>query len=45
MDEACPATVRVEGTVAPEPGAMETLDRRYRRFRNLYGALHPQPGA
>ena len=45
VDEACAATVRVVGTVAPEPGAMETLDRRYRRFRNLYGALHPEPDA
>ncbi len=45
VDEACGAAVRVAGTVAPESGAMEALDRQYRRFRALYGALHPQPGA
>ncbi len=45
VDEACAAAVRVAGTVAPEPGAMETLDRQYRRFRTLYGALHPQAAA
>ncbi len=45
VDEACAAAVRVAGTVVPEPGAMETLDRQYRRFQTLYGALHPQAGA
>ena len=44
VDEACAAAVRVAGTVAPDPDAMETLDRQYRRFRTLYGALHPQAG-
>ena len=44
VDEACAAAVRVAGTVEPEPGAMETLDRQYRRFRTLYGALHPPGG-
>ena len=45
VDEACAVAVRVAGTVAPDPDAMETLDRQYRRFRTLYSALHPQPGA
>ena len=44
VDEACAAAVRVAGTVAPDPDAMEILDRQYRRFRTLYGALHPQAG-
>ena len=44
VDEACAAAVRVAGTVAPEPGAMDALDRQYRRFRTLYGALHPPAG-
>ena len=45
VDEACAVAVRVAGAVAPEPGAMEALDRQYRRFRALYGALHPRAGA
>ena len=45
VDEACAGAVRVAGTVTPEPGAMETLDRQYARFRTLYGALHPRAGA
>ena len=45
VDEACAGAVRVAGTVTPDPGAMEALDRQYRRFRTLYGALHPQAGA
>ena len=45
VDEACAAAVRVAGTVAPGPDAMKTLDRQYRRFRALYAALHPRPGA
>ena len=44
VDEAC-AAVRVAGTVAPDPGAVRVLDRQYARFRTLYGALHPRPGA
>ena len=44
VDEACAAAVRVAGTVSPDPGAMEALDRQYRRFRTLYGALHPRAG-
>ena len=45
VDEACAGAVRVAGTVEPEPGAVEVLDRQYRRFRTLYGALHPAAGA
>ncbi len=44
VDEACSCAVRVAGTVAPDPRAMETLDRQYGRFRTLYGALHPRAG-
>lgn len=44
VDEACAAAVRVAETVTPDPGAAETLDRQYARFRTLYGALHPRAG-
>ena len=42
VDEACSCAVRVAGTVAPDPGAMEALDRQYGRFRTLYGAPAPE---
>lgn len=45
VEEACAQAVRVAGTVAPKPGAVEALDRQYVRFRTLYGALHPPAGA
>ncbi len=39
VDAACAAVVRVRAEVAPDPTAIEVLDRTYAAFRALYPAL------
>jgi xylulokinase len=39
VDAACDAVVRVAARVEPDAEAVRVLDRRYRAFRALYGAL------
>jgi xylulokinase len=39
VDEACAATVRVTGKIAPGTAAVKLLNERYQEFRRIYPAL------
>ena len=42
VEDAVTATVRVTGTIDPDPAWQERYQSIYPRFRALYPALHPQ---